>query len=162
VRRASGLAHTAPRGGGPARHAHWAEPAPAVPPGICDGRVTNGQQSTDPNGAGDQRPPVPSRPDGGSARRPSDIRAGGDTKPGRGRSTRQSKRGPGRARCTNRYGRWERCLLQARGTPSRGRSGGRRGGYTYLKAIPSSEHPPEDTRWEGRWGHYKHPHQRQA
>jgi hypothetical protein len=36
---------------------------------------------------------------------------GGDTKPGRGRSTRQSKRDPGRARCTNRYGRWERCLL---------------------------------------------------
>ena len=34
------------------RHAHEAEPAPAVPPGICDGRVTNGQQSTDPNGAG--------------------------------------------------------------------------------------------------------------
>ena len=61
-----------------------------------------------------RRPPVPSRPDGGSARRPSDTRAGRDTKPGRGRSTRKSKRGPGRARCTNRYGRWERRLLQAR------------------------------------------------
>jgi len=40
-----------------------------------------------------------------------DIRAGGDTKPGRGRSTGKSKRDPGRARCTNRYGRWERRLL---------------------------------------------------
>jgi hypothetical protein len=28
--------------------------------------------------------------------------------------------------------------------------------------FPSDEHPPEDTRWEARWGHYKHPHQRQA
>ena len=46
------------------RHAHEAEPAPAVPPGICDGRVTNGQQSTDPTVAGGARPPETSRPDG--------------------------------------------------------------------------------------------------
>ena len=51
------------------RHAHEAEPAPAVPPGICDGRVTNGQQSTDPNVADGGTPPETSRPDG--------IRTGG-------------------------------------------------------------------------------------
>ena len=86
------------------RHTRWAEPAPAVPPGICDGRVTNGQQSTDPNGASDQRPLVPSRPGGGGAQRRSNSRTGGDTKPARGRSTGKSKRDPGRARCANRYG----------------------------------------------------------
>ena len=69
------------------RHAHEAEPAPAVPPGICDGRVTNGQQSTDPNVADGGRPPETSRPDG--------IRTGGDTKPGRGCSTGTVEARPG-------------------------------------------------------------------
>jgi len=31
-----------------------------------------------------------------------------------------------------------------------------------LKGAPSCDHPPEDTRWEARWGHYKHPNQRLA
>jgi hypothetical protein len=29
-------------------------------------------------------------------------------------------------------------------------------------AISLQQTPPGDTRWEARWGHYKHPHQRQA
>jgi hypothetical protein len=65
-----------------------AEPAPTVPPGICDGRVTNGQQSTDPNSAGDHGghqnllAPTVGVPEG-----PLNIRTGGNIKPRRGRST---------------------------------------------------------------------------
>jgi hypothetical protein len=55
------LQHTAPRGGLQAQHATRTEPARVVPPGIYKGKVTNGQQSTDPIGAGDRKgPPDPS------------------------------------------------------------------------------------------------------
>lgn len=151
MRRTLGLAHTAPRGGRPARHAHRAEPAPAVPPGICDGRITNGQQSTDPNGAGDRRPPVPSRPDGGSARRPSDIRVRGETPSPAGGApldSRSATRG-GRGEQTGMEDQRGGCSKQgatrweARWAPSGAFQGGEAVGIPTEWRVPSSNTPRE-------------------
>lgn len=74
-----------------------------------------------------RKPPVPSRPDGGSTRRPSYIRTRRGTKPGRRRSTRQSKR--------DRDGRGARTGMED------GRDGCSKQGV-----------PPPDFRWATRWG----------
>ena len=94
-------------------------------------------------------PPVPSRPDGGSAQRPSDIRTGGDTKPGRGRSTRsRSATGGGRGAQTGMEDGRGVCSKQGATPQGPFRGVTRRG---CLTGTPFRSHPPEDTRWEARW-----------
>jgi hypothetical protein len=107
------------------RHAHEAEPAPAVPPGICDGRVTNGQQSTDPNVADGGTPPETSRPDG--------IRTGGDTKPGRGCSTGTVEARPGAGEVHKQVWKMGEVATLSSAPPD-ARPGGRPGGV--LEASP--------------------------
>jgi hypothetical protein len=110
------------------RHAHEAEPAPAVPPGICDGRVTNGQQSTDPNVADGGTPPETSRPDG--------IRTGGDTKPGRGCSTGTVEARPGAGEVHKQVWKMGEVATLSSAPPD-ARPGGRPGGGA--RSIPTDD-----------------------